>query len=756
MNASGHRNDSPGFGLPHGGVLFGNQDVRRTLEQPNGLNPSQNAMTSTPYGISAFCRSGNEDPWVGLSLGDPNLNFTGSAPYMPNNLGFTAYRERNLPSDCDTVAGDSGYGTYNNPYSVASAPSVRDDDSTVDSQLTKPMAFLGTHSTISASVVNSNTSSKQHFCHTCNRALKTKSELNKHHQRHSKPHLCPYTSCRRSKEGFSTKNDLQRHRKSVHRELEGNGRVFVCREGSCMEKSKLWPRADNFRHHLDRVHHKKVGSDDDLSEFMHSPSPALRDTLKGVGSSVADIHHDSHVDNSSDGVDILPEKEFIGFTFQNEPMAPSFPNMMPQPVHSHQALRDDFSRQEILDADTTNSLAVKERIQHMYPRATNSFMRYNTTDEQLLIQHRPYLSAHSHAAIETQFAGLHPEKTSASMSVSEGTAITEARSRSSTVQIDGDTAQSQELTAESLTESDEDTSRLDIPLEPMSTSDSIIAEISSSLPHMSKSQLLQILKTIAKDPGSIDGRSPLPEVSDASKNRRPCPDCPKVFNRLCELKKHRKRHEKPYRCTFRGCMKEFGSKNDWKRHESSQHYNLETWHCEEAGCKKACQRRETFKSHLERDHKITDLPTIDRKVEKCRLGRHCDPRFWCGFCVKFIIIDEPTGNTWTKRCDHIDNHLFGKEGLEQKNSKDWQYEEDHIDKIDNPRTTPDCQAPTAANTSLPGLHDRRRKATSDLGPHSRKRATGDECYLWFCVSFSTSHHSQNALLTKENSMNAAA
>lgn len=138
-----------------------------------------------------------------------------------------------------------------------------------------------------------------------------------------------------------------------------------------------------------------------------------------------------------------------------------------------------------------------------------------------------------------------------------------------------------------------------------------------------------------------------------------------------------KRHNKPYGCTFKSCSKRFGSKNDWKRHESSQHYMLEQWDCDEPDCGKIFQRRESFKYHLHREHGMEGADMVD-KLESYRLGRHSDPRFWCGFCVRVIQVDptEGVGNTWTKRCDHIDGHLSGKGGLREMSMGDWKHQED--------------------------------------------------------------------------------
>lgn len=52
--------------------------------------------------------------------------------------------------------------------------------------------------------------------------------------------------------GFTTKNDLDRHKKSLHQVYIGKS--YMCAVPHCPKKNKIWPRTDNFRQHLKRVH----------------------------------------------------------------------------------------------------------------------------------------------------------------------------------------------------------------------------------------------------------------------------------------------------------------------------------------------------------------------------------------------------------------------------------------------------------------------------------------------------------------------
>jgi hypothetical protein len=126
-----------------------------------------------------------------------------------------------------------------------------------------------------------------------------------------------------------------------------------------------------------------------------------------------------------------------------------------------------------------------------------------------------------------------------------------------------------------------------------------------------------------------------------------------------------KRHERPYGCTFLTCNKVFGSKNDWKRHENSQHFHLETWRCDQekpkgGACSKVCYRRQTFQDHLKKEHQILDDVTVKERLDNCRIGRNCQARFWCGFCNKLVELKKKGLEAWTERFDHIDDHFMGR------------------------------------------------------------------------------------------------
>jgi hypothetical protein len=79
--------------------------------------------------------------------------------------------------------------------------------------------------------------------------------------------MCDVEGCPRV-EGFSTSNDLDRHKRSVHPEKPTNGNRYRCTLAACRNKEKIWPRADNFRAHIKRVHQQGI-AEEDLEKFVY-------------------------------------------------------------------------------------------------------------------------------------------------------------------------------------------------------------------------------------------------------------------------------------------------------------------------------------------------------------------------------------------------------------------------------------------------------------------------------------------------------
>ena len=177
---------------------------------------------------------------------------------------------------------------------------------------------------------------------------------------------------------------------------------------------------------------------------------------------------------------------------------------------------------------------------------------------------------------------------------------------------------------------------------------------------------------------SAMGSAEKPNVSPSyTEGEHRCTQCNKVKKRECDLRKHMKRHTRPYGCTFAKCNKKFGSRNDWKRHENSQHFLSEMWRCEikrpkpnsDSRCGFLSHDQQQFAQHLANKHGLK-IGTDEMK-KQCRdmhLGREGHHHYWCGFCNKLIEQEEGIQpGAWDVRFKHIGDH-FDKHNL---NIDDW-------------------------------------------------------------------------------------
>jgi hypothetical protein len=218
-----------------------------------------------------------------------------------------------------------------------------------------------------------------------------------------------------------------------------------------------------------------------------------------------------------------------------------------------------------------------------------------------------------------------------------------------------------------------------------------------------------------------------------------------------------KRHDRPYGCTFLACGKKFGSKNDWKRHESSQHFQIETWRCdgerpEGGACSKVCYRKQSFQEHLRKEHHMSDdNEIVNEKLEACRIGRNCQDRFWCGFCVNLIELKKKGLDAWTERFDHIDDHFMGRNGLDKQGIQDW-IPVDGSEKARDTRSTLDSKpksdsfssgssssgsspnADTGSPTNVIIRPTAKRPRPDEGEPRSHKRPRPDQDAIIICVS----------------------
>lgn len=233
-----------------------------------------------------------------------------------------------------------------------------------------------------------------------------------------------------------------------------------------------------------------------------------------------------------------------------------------------------------------------------------------------------------------------------------------------------------------------------------------------------------------------------------------------------------KRHSRPFACTFRGCGKLFGSKGDWKRHENSQHFQLELWKCGVippglgALCGKLSFRRESHTTHLRNVHNITDKAEIATKTKEAHIGRNNFKTFWCGFCQTIPGKDSPKGRVvplnkkgldgWDERFDHLGKHFIddglkiGKYEFHDDDDQYGQQQSSSDDDDDGEVAAVEPARQTAVSeddvlgggggtktdkkvlefTEVDDLNDRLAKKTLKV---QRPQAQGNSQIFWYCV-----------------------
>ncbi|OHW94542.1 hypothetical protein CSPAE12_06912 [Colletotrichum incanum] len=728
-----------------------------------------------PWGLMNFY--GGEQPWVppgifgGSQQGRQALALSSQ---RRNTSGFQGWRST-LPSECDTVPpgflpSDSGYESRTK-HSIENTSVFNDVDRSQDTQSLSgqimdyhPFGMTSTDgnwdnmAATPVPVSHIGAVGNKLVCPDCHAQCKTKSELK-----------CEVSGCTR-KEGFGTSNDLERHKSSVHPDVCNAGPRFRCRIDACQTKDKIWPRADNFRQHLKRVHRQHVNPEDDLSEFSLQPSPQrpqndsfqqnAQDALEGVGSELFSSYNSGHM--AWDGRP--PVFEDIQLSPQEEQ-----PTSMDLILDPSLTRADGPASDVSLNSSDLDMAGSKVQLQTQIPDPICE----PTSHE--FVQPKEITRAPSPKAV----VGGPKDDSSNGLCVNEPQRVPInvglGRERHTPGQ---DRAMSETLDS-SMTDSMDCDVAAKVPFHqipggsskeerPVDQEEQPIKQLPSILQNkgLSQQDLFDLLSQMPKDvietflksqtEAAPQKPASTPSINDNSQHRCTHSSCDKSFNRKCELKdrKHMKRHEKPYGCTFSNCKKRFGSKNDWKRHENSQHFQVEMWKCHEKradneneSCGKVCHRRETFRSHLAKEHKMDDAERIDKVLEKCRVGRNGEPRFWCGFCIKIVEITAKGANAWAERFNHIDSHYAGRHNLSKKDHSEWVAVDPELPEADlagSPEDSSDSDSADEGPVAVAVASRKPEGTPKTASGQTRKRSLSDDgeqrdtkrvkTYRWFCCA----------------------
>ncbi|MCJ1288146.1 hypothetical protein MMC26_007501 [Xylographa opegraphella] len=196
-----------------------------------------------------------------------------------------------------------------------------------------------------------------------------------------------------------------------------------------------------------------------------------------------------------------------------------------------------------------------------------------------------------------------------------------------------------------------------------------------------------------------------------------CSHCKEILSSKAALSKHISTvHIRPFTCTFRlyGCPATFGSKNEWKRHVSSQHLRLGIWRCDLGSCLPQSphhgaaevpepiynefNRKDLFTQHLRRMHspsascsqheKDRFAASLEAACARCLIDiRNPPPYSSCGYCPagQRGTVFEGSG-LWEARMEHVGRHLESghgqdKQWVEDTMLRDWMIAEGLVERV---------------------------------------------------------------------------
>ena len=193
-----------------------------------------------------------------------------------------------------------------------------------------------------------------------------------------------------------------------------------------------------------------------------------------------------------------------------------------------------------------------------------------------------------------------------------------------------------------------------------------------------------------------------PPTSGGRAGKHACPQCGVTAASAAALARHvAGEHTRPFTCSFAlyGCRADFGARNEWKRHVTSQHLKLGFWRCDWPQCHPASKsageqsnnesapaaagaassdaegeeelvfndfnRKDLFVQHVRRMHgppkaapaaaHAAFRPTVAAAAQRCFVPlRTLPPEARCGFCADMVFRGP---NAWEARMEHVGKHL---------------------------------------------------------------------------------------------------
>ncbi|KAH8732852.1 hypothetical protein GQ44DRAFT_696544 [Phaeosphaeriaceae sp. PMI808] len=736
---------------------------------PPGMSPRNNYNPIDP--------SYHNDSWNPYHLRNSNTNHDKTS-LNHTNPNFKTFRTG--PESVSSAAPISDSGFYS--QSVMSHDAARPDQPGVPSSFSQRVVNLNIQSLpseasgmirvhsdqrsqISRASSRSGREDNQLKCQDCNEISKCNSDYRKHRLKHEKPFSCNVPGCKRNA-GFTTINDLNRHKKSVHH-IDLFKKSYQCRSKTCRNKAKIWPRLDNFKQHIERMH-----PDEDVIDLVkrstlapNQPPTILEDVsvapidtmIVGMEKSFCGQNdYESTVESDMRGcqehtqwpINLSPTDLPLGYHQGSDPLSKSTFKMSNDhtrhhrmesrsPLQRHQV--GGLMHQKLNKEPTRDDRNVAQVRQHTGEQQKRQHTQVSDAPLTKAQQQRQALKKFSQAVSD--------EMTESTSSITVDLEELVVRLLARTVDAEEGKSESSE--------------------NPQASSSTHTRTNRTSKVSLTKGEAIKasqmISNLIKQSPGTAYSQSR--KVGQPfTANDKICELCGYAVARVCDLTKHMKRHKKPYGCTYPKCNKRFGAKSDWKRHENSQHFQLEAFRCgQELTTGKICGehffREDHFEAHLKDTHAMSDK--LGEEVKRRKIGKNCQHQFWCGFHEDIIELKEKRNAAWDERFDHIAHH-FEKD---KKNIEDWLCVEKNQTKRELSREMnryvfedeeererekevawqASYQTPARSPSAVPKQGNSRKRGactdpiSSGNGKKSRSGYTMATDGIFFCVSTSTPH-----------------
>nr|POF12838.1 putative glycosidase crf1 [Quercus suber] len=401
----------------------------------------------------------------------------------------------------------------------------------------------------------------------------------KHKLQHEKPFLCVEDGCNRT-QGFATKNDLERHRKTVHHKEPRVGKIerFVCagcpspQQGST---TKVWLRRDNFKAHIQRKH------TDYPEELLIERSQLLNTTdatsVSGY-ESMADANRHDLANTSLQLTDESTAYEEYGSNndYRQGDYSFAFGNR-----HQNDGLAG-IGYGAVTDAGSNRALEMDVSLWRTEQRkGSESQYKMRRTMSPITVPDERSLHSTFAPVLEITQAG------------NAGDPHTNSHPGSQ---------------------------------------------------NRSKDHLA--IPSFGTSFGSSSSSG-----SDLGDGDFVCPECGKRKLRECDL-----------------------TRNDWNRHEFSQHVDAEMWRCrlprsDRQICGKVYYTADDMRTHLRSlEHTQSLFGRVDDEVKRGNCGPYGRANFWCGFCNTLIPTTPKEGlASWAARSKHIGDHY----DKDNRKIEDW-------------------------------------------------------------------------------------